>query len=40
MHEMEWNGRDHFNQPAGSGLYFVRIRAGKEQKLAKVILLK
>jgi hypothetical protein len=40
IHEMQWNGRDNANQPAGSGLYFVRLRGEERLQVTKVILLR
>jgi VCBS repeat-containing protein len=37
-HEAHWNGRDPFDRPAASGVYFVRLTAGSETRLRKVIL--
>ena len=39
-HEVEWDGRDKDNQPAGSGIYLIRIRAGDFQDVAKTTLVK
>jgi hypothetical protein len=40
IHEIPWNGRDHTNQPVGSGLYFVRLRSVNEQIVRKIILIR
>ncbi|MGH2570573.1 MAG: FlgD immunoglobulin-like domain containing protein, partial [bacterium] len=37
-HKESWNGRDAFGHPAASGVYFVRLTAGSETRLRKVIL--
>jgi len=29
-HEQRWNGRDNFNRPVASGVYFYRLRLGAE----------
>jgi hypothetical protein len=40
FHKMEWNGRDESNHPAGSGVYFVRLRGVDQQGVTRVILLR
>jgi hypothetical protein len=39
-HDTVWNGRDHRGQPAGSGVYFVKLTAGKRTLTRKMLLLK
>lgn len=39
-HEAVWDGRDDGGRPVASGVYFARLRAGGEQRVAKLILLK
>lgn len=37
-HTVRWDGRDRQRQPVGSGVYFVRLRAGISQSTTKVIV--
>lgn len=39
-HEFPWDGRDWEGNPVSSGVYFYRLRAGKEQFTRKMVLLK
>ncbi|MBN1163820.1 MAG: T9SS type A sorting domain-containing protein [Candidatus Krumholzibacteriota bacterium] len=39
-HLVEWNGRDEGGRTVSSGVYFYRLRAGKEEFSRKMILLK
>lgn len=39
-HEVRWNGTDHAGQSVGTGVYFVRMRAGERDFSRRVILLK
>jgi len=39
-HAVQWNGRDDLGAAAGSGVYFCRLRAGKETISRKMILLR
>lgn len=40
IHEIEWNGQNDAGQSAGSGIYFVRLKAQDQQKTTKAILLR
>jgi len=40
MHSVSWDGRDAAGHEAGSGMYFARLRAGKEVQSRKMILLR
>jgi hypothetical protein len=40
MHSVLWDGRDAAGRAAGSGIYFARLRAGKEVQSRKMILLR
>ncbi|MCB0304210.1 MAG: T9SS type A sorting domain-containing protein [Calditrichaeota bacterium] len=35
-----WNGWDQFGKPAGSGIYFCRIQAGKYDQIHKILLVR
>jgi len=39
-HEVTWDGRDDEGAPAGSGVYFYRLRAGKLAQSKKMVLSK
>jgi hypothetical protein len=39
-HNLEWNGRDNNNQPAGSGVYFYRVQIGEYSSMNKMLMLK
>lgn len=39
-HTVRWNGRDTFGRSASSGIYFVRMVAGTEQAVRKIVLMK
>lgn len=38
-HEIEWDGRTDEGALAGSGVYFIRIKAGNAQRVQKILLL-
>ena len=38
-HTATWNGRDHQGQRVAGGTYFVRLRAGGETMVRKVVFL-
>ena len=40
MHSVSWDGRDAAGHEAGSGMYFARLRAGKEVQSRKMILVR
>ena len=40
IHRLEWDGRDGKGRELGSGLYFVRVRAGREEKVGRLILIR
>ena len=35
-----WNGRDNHNNSVASGIYFIRLDAGKNTKVSKILMLK
>lgn len=39
-HQIVWNGEDKFNRKALSGVYFIRLQAGKDSLTHKVLLMK
>jgi hypothetical protein len=39
-HTIQWNGRNDFGNQLGSGVYFYRVQAGKEQMIKKMLLVK
>jgi hypothetical protein len=39
-HLFEWDGRDQFDRPISSGLYFYRLRAGKQSISRKMLILR
>ncbi|MBN2093116.1 hypothetical protein JW964_26065 [candidate division KSB1 bacterium] len=39
-HTVLWNGRDFFNQPVASGIYFYRLQTEQFCKSGKAILMK
>lgn len=39
-HKLMWNGRDGRNQAVASGIYLTRIKAGKDTKVIKMMLMK
>jgi hypothetical protein len=39
-HAVTWDGRDNAGRPAGSGIYFYRLTAGKHSESKKMVLLK
>jgi len=40
IYKVHWDGRDHRGREAGSGIYLVRLRAGSDTALRKMVLLK
>jgi hypothetical protein len=40
MHSVSWAGRDAAGREVGSGMYFLRLRAGKDIRSRKMILLR
>ena len=40
VHEVVWDGRADGGEPVASGVYFVRLRAGGEQRTQKVLLVR
>jgi flagellar hook assembly protein FlgD len=39
-HEMAWDGRSDGGAIAGSGVYFIRLRAANQQQVLKILLMK
>ena len=39
-HLFEWNGRDRYDKPVSSGLYFYRLRAGKKSISKKMLIIR
>ncbi len=39
-HEVTWNGTDSQNRPIGSGIFFVRMKAGSYSSVRKAVMLK
>jgi flagellar hook assembly protein FlgD len=39
-HVLHWDGRDFAGEPVGNGAYLVQLRAGSQQAVGKVMLLK
>lgn len=39
-HRVEWNGKDNFNNPVNSGVYFVQLITNNFQKTIKAVLIK
>lgn len=39
-HKVEWNGKDQFNNPVNSGVYFVQLITNNFQKTIKALLIK
>ncbi len=39
-HEMKWNGRNRAGKPVASGIYFLKVAAGKYSGVRKMILMK
>ena len=39
-HEVRWDGLDDAGRPAASGVYFCRLRAGKETRSIRLVLLR
>ncbi|MGB9561653.1 MAG: FlgD immunoglobulin-like domain containing protein, partial [bacterium] len=37
---LRWDGTDSYNKPVSSGLYLIRVVAGKEEKIAPTLLIK
>jgi len=40
MYSVTWNGTDDNNQPVSSGIYFYKLKAGNEEQIRKMLLLK
>ena len=40
VHQAQWDGRDEHGNPAASGVYFVRLEAGRVAQTQKMVLLK
>lgn len=40
MHESEWDGVDSCGEPAGSGVYFYRLRAGRRMISRKMVIIR
>jgi flagellar hook assembly protein FlgD len=38
VHEVRWNGRNDSGVSVGSGVYFLRVRAGSQALLRKLVL--
>ena len=39
-HTVSWDGKDRTGQPLGTGVYFVRLVAGDETRVSKMLLMK
>jgi flagellar hook assembly protein FlgD len=39
-HQIEWDGKDASGRDVASGVYFCRLRAGKQNVAVKMVLLK
>ena len=39
-HQFTWYGRDATLKPVSSGVYFIRLQAGEEARIQKMLLLK
>ena len=39
-HTIQWNGRDRFDRPVSSGVYFYQLKADKHTEVKKMILMK
>jgi len=40
VHQMRWDGLDAAGEPVASGVYFVRLNAGTEQRITKLMLVR
>ena len=40
QHQAVWNGRDAFGPPVSSGVYIYQVRAGKDQAIRRMLVLK
>jgi flagellar hook assembly protein FlgD len=40
VHELRWDGRDANGSAAASGIYFIRIRAGHESAVKRIVKLR
>ena len=40
LYEVAWDGRDNNSKPVPSGIYFYKLKAGKEEQIRKMILLR
>jgi flagellar hook assembly protein FlgD len=39
-HTVIWEGRDDKGKPVSSGVYFYKLKAGNDEKIKKMVLLK
>ena len=39
-HVLQWDGRNAAGEPVGNGAYLVQLRAGSQQAVGKVMLIK
>ena len=39
-HEDFWDGKNNFNEPVETGIYFFQLRVGKMRQIRKMVLLK
>jgi flagellar basal-body rod modification protein FlgD len=40
VHELMWDGRDASGQPAGAGIYMVRVNTAGKQAVKRLVLVK